>query len=343
MNPAEKGRAIEKANPKFGNAPASKWNPDIRLKLLQAAATGATQGLCAEVAGISGETLRAWLNDTDDDEKAAFAAAFRQARASRHLDMHQAILDAGITDWRASMTLLERVRDDYRGAPSHASVVTGTEGGQTLSPKQIDHRVVRMIAHPDKRMLELLRRALQEANPTVQALVREHVESRQATELRETSIDTDGVEQGDEPTEPEAPPPPDADLDLRLSRWFDVLRKFDRIALTGGPLAGKTTVFGAAVTDRRVVHTDDWRDKPWEMVPQLAASACVSAGRYVCEGVRAAAIQRHGAEPQVVVWLSKPLPPMDSLSAEHQQMWRARETALAKLRAEYPKPEVVVI
>jgi hypothetical protein len=243
------------------------------------------------------------------------------------------------------MTLLERVRDDYRGPASHASSVTGSEDGKILSPKQIDHRVVRMIAHPDKRMQELIRRALQEANPTVQAIVREHVEAIQERERRSGAILAEGepVDAEIEQVPEDAPPAVDADLELRLSRWYDVLTRYHRIALTGGPLAGKTTVFGAAVSNHAVIHTDDWKDKPWEDAPRYAAQACRAHGRYVCEGVRAAAIARFGAELQVVVWLAKPLPPMSDLDAKHQQMWRARETALAKLREEYPDLEVVMI
>lgn len=47
-----------------------------------------------------------------------------------------------------------------------------------------------------------------------------------------------------------------------MTELADILSQFRRVAIAGGPRTGKTTL-AAAVTDRRVIATDDYMGKPW--------------------------------------------------------------------------------
>jgi hypothetical protein len=86
----------------------------------------------------------------------------------------------------------------------------------------------------------------------------------------------------------------------------DLLAQYPRIAIAGAPRTGKTSLTNQ-VSDRPVIHTDDWMERPWEDVPALVAAACAGLEAFVLEGVRAPdALRKGGVEVDAVVWLSKP-------------------------------------
>src|SRR5262245_4436614 len=51
---------------------------------------------------------------------------------------------------------------------------------------------------------------------------------------------------------------PGGDVELPRSWFDDVLGKYSRVAIVGGPRTGKTTL-SATVSDRPVIHTDDFK------------------------------------------------------------------------------------
>jgi len=86
----------------------------------------------------------------------------------------------------------------------------------------------------------------------------------------------------------------------------DLLAQYPRIAIVGAPRTGKTSLT-SQVSDRPVVHTDDWMDEAWDAVPAHVATACDGLESFVVEGVRAPdALRKGGLEVDAVVYLSRP-------------------------------------
>lgn len=120
-----------------------------------------------------------------------------------------------------------------------------------------------------------------------------------------------------------------------LEAFRQVLATEDKIAIGGGPNVGKTTVFGAMVDDRPVVHTDDWikggpKWQPgmgWNEVPHAVAREVWDMPRVVVEGIRAVGVIRAGWVPDILVWLHCPL---IELTPKQESTRQGRETDFGK-------------
>jgi len=92
--------------------------------------------------------------------------------------------------------------------------------------------------------------------------------------------------------------------------WADLVARYNRIAVVGGPRTGKTTLVMTTVEvdDRPVFHTDDliglveWADQPAVIIER-----CAPLDRYVVEGIQVARALRKGLEPDVVVVTTWPM------------------------------------
>lgn len=108
------------------------------------------------------------------------------------------------------------------------------------------------------------------------------------------------------PAQPKTPPRELRPNDEVLTAWLDVLATHERVALTGGPRSGKTTLSRAA-RYHHVVHTDDWKDSPWAEQPAeiLLALEALRARRtpFVIEGVQVPRLLRRGLHVDAVVTL----------------------------------------
>jgi adenylate kinase family enzyme len=77
-----------------------------------------------------------------------------------------------------------------------------------------------------------------------------------------------------------------------------------RIAIVGGPRTGKTTL-AATVTDRPIIHTDDYIGVGWDAAPEVLNATARMHERFVIEGVQVARCLRKGLEvDHVIVLLS---------------------------------------
>ena len=110
----------------------------------------------------------------------------------------------------------------------------------------------------------------------------------------------------------------------------EFLARYQRIAIAGGPQVGKTSVWAAHVTDRRVLHTDDWMGAKWADVPYLVLGACQPLTRFCVEGVQVPRTLRKGLEVDAVVWLAHPL---TELSEGQERMRKAVETVFRDWQA----------
>lgn len=120
---------------------------------------------------------------------------------------------------------------------------------------------------------------------------------------------------------------------MNRKAWFaDVLKRYNRIAVVGGPRAGKTTL--ARLADRHVIHTDDYRTRSWEAVPHaviadirdLEADSLSRGNRWIIEGVQVARALRKGLEVDVVLVLNEPL---EDLTTRQEGMRKGVMTVLA--------------
>jgi hypothetical protein len=90
----------------------------------------------------------------------------------------------------------------------------------------------------------------------------------------------------------------------------DILARYPRVAIIGGSRTGKTSL-SASVTDRPVIHSDDFiveGDYRASAVATLAAAA--EHGSYVVEGVTAALALRDGMPVDAVIHLTKTKAPL---------------------------------
>ncbi len=100
-----------------------------------------------------------------------------------------------------------------------------------------------------------------------------------------------------------------------------------RIAITGGPSTGKTTLAMASPQAFRRIHTDDLINKvPWGEVHIEIARLTAGVERFVVEGVRAGGCLRHGLAVDLVIWLERP---HVELSTGQLRMWKACRTVFA--------------
>lgn len=98
--------------------------------------------------------------------------------------------------------------------------------------------------------------------------------------------------------------------DARTRALEQALRDHARVAVTGGPWTGKTTLV-EGVNDRELVHTDAVKDEPWEAQPDLIIAACAPHARFVVEGCQVPRALRKGLEVDCVIWLAKPMLELD--------------------------------
>ena len=82
----------------------------------------------------------------------------------------------------------------------------------------------------------------------------------------------------------------------------DLLSKYDKIAICGGPATGKSYL-SRPVTDRPVIHTDDYKGKDWADTPTKTMAALDGMPRFLVEGVHASHCLRRGLKVDAVIFL----------------------------------------
>jgi len=90
---------------------------------------------------------------------------------------------------------------------------------------------------------------------------------------------------------------------MSVTRWkkfSEWAKQHKKIAIVGGPKAGKTTL-SLAVKDRHVLHTDDYINMDWDRVPQQIIDDLAEHDTFLVEGVQAARALRKGLKVDVIV------------------------------------------
>ena len=116
----------------------------------------------------------------------------------------------------------------------------------------------------------------------------------------------------------------------------EVLRRFPRVALVGGPNTGKTHL-SERVLDRPVIHTDDLMDQPWAQIPDMAINRVGNRQKFLIEGALAARTVRRGLKVDAVVHLKRAKRPR---TEKQEQFSKGVDTVVDSLRG-VPVIEVI--
>ncbi len=124
-----------------------------------------------------------------------------------------------------------------------------------------------------------------------------------------------------------------------IKRLRALLEDYPRVAIAGGPKAGKTTLTAALELGRRVLETDAVMALGWsESSQNIADEANKHEGPLIVEGVAVPRALRKGMRVDCVVWLDKPHVP---LKAGQAAMAKGCKTVLNEWRAANPDVTVV--
>ena len=85
-----------------------------------------------------------------------------------------------------------------------------------------------------------------------------------------------------------------------MPSWDDLLARYDRIAICGGPVTGKS-ILTDATTDRPVIHSDDMLGMTWSSHSQAVRDKAAQHERFVVAGVAADRAIRKGLEVDCIV------------------------------------------
>ena len=83
-------------------------------------------------------------------------------------------------------------------------------------------------------------------------------------------------------------------------KYQDVLKKYKRVAVIGGPITGKSIVTDHT-TDRPVIHSDDYSGRPWSEHSTVVKDACSGLDSFVVAGIAADRAVRKGLEVDAVI------------------------------------------
>ncbi len=115
--------------------------------------------------------------------------------------------------------------------------------------------------------------------------------------------------------------------DSRVKALRALLAENKKLAIVGGPDTGKTELAGL-VTDRPVIHTDDWLDMLFANVPDAVIEECEKHESFVLEGnIQAARCLRRGLAIDAVIFLDdvhgdEPRPSMTKATEKVFDDWR---------------------
>lgn len=125
-----------------------------------------------------------------------------------------------------------------------------------------------------------------------------------------------------------------------LPTWLPpLLRIYPRIAITGGPKAGKSTL-AALVKTRPIIHTDDFAKLGWSEASAAVVKHCNELPPYfLVEGVAVPRALRKGLKVDCVIWL---VGAHDTLTVPQESMAKACKTVFEEWRGLNPDAIVVI-
>jgi hypothetical protein len=117
---------------------------------------------------------------------------------------------------------------------------------------------------------------------------------------------------------------------MNTNQLRDILAKHKRVAIIGGPKAGKTTLANF-VTDRTVLHSDDGKHLGWEAQPEFIKQKLANQDSFVAEGVHVSRALRKGLKVDAIIHLENPHQELSSgQAAMHKGQQKIIREALQK-------------
>lgn len=83
-------------------------------------------------------------------------------------------------------------------------------------------------------------------------------------------------------------------------KYQDILKKYKRVAVIGGPITGKSIVTDNT-TDRPVIHSDQYSGRAWSEHSTAVKDACSGLDTFVVAGIAADRAIRKGLEVDAII------------------------------------------
>ena len=118
------------------------------------------------------------------------------------------------------------------------------------------------------------------------------------------------------------------------ARFVRILEGHKRVALTGVVNSGKSLLLDYAdLAGRKVVHTDDLRETPFEEKPARIQEELEGLREFIVAGMQVPRALRKGLEVDAVVWINNP---RTRLTPRQRGFSKGARTILDKWRHENP-------
>ena len=98
---------------------------------------------------------------------------------------------------------------------------------------------------------------------------------------------------------------------MNLEDYIELVECYKKVALTGPPKSGKTTLANE-IKDRPIIHTDDFMHLSWKeqaLAPRIKAA---SLDTFLIEGIQVPRILRKGLDIQIVICLGESIEPLNT-------------------------------
>lgn len=88
----------------------------------------------------------------------------------------------------------------------------------------------------------------------------------------------------------------------------ELVDKYDRVALTGVVMSGKSLLLDNVKADRLILHTDDLKDRgvPFKESPGVVLDMLAGVTQFIVAGMQVPRALRKGLEIDVAVWVNDP-------------------------------------
>ena len=98
---------------------------------------------------------------------------------------------------------------------------------------------------------------------------------------------------------------------MNLDDYIELVEGYKKVALTGPPKSGKTTLANE-IKDRPIIHTDDFIHLSWKEQVLASRIKAASLDTFLIEGIQVPRILRKGLDIQIVICLGKSIEPLNT-------------------------------
>ena len=98
---------------------------------------------------------------------------------------------------------------------------------------------------------------------------------------------------------------------MNLEDYIELVECYKKVALTGPPKSGKTTLANE-IKDRPIIHTDDFIHLSWKEQVLASRIQAASLDTFLIEGIQVPRILRKGLDIQIVICLGESIEPLNT-------------------------------